>query len=348
MAWETPAGDDEWGTGDVNGGGEWDTTADKPAADAFDDGAEAENGYGGGEESGGGFSGGCFNCGEEGYSSKSSCSFCPPYFANSLLTSHGKAGCPNLPKPRPCFNCGEEGHTKAECTNAAVPREFTGTCRLCDEQGHRASDCPTAPPKHCNNCKEEGKRLSSPLETCTEADSDPGHSILECKNPRKIERNDVEDVEAEVAWAALIKQSEEGDYDDMKEEAMKYIKASPDATYVQLEKAFRAQNIPLYLIAIEKELAKTYTNMDLQGNLDRKYTVSWRKSPKHTRPKEKDSWPPTPEENLERLADAGEAVDRGIPLCSRCSELGHIWKHCSQEAGENNRVVVQCFNCNEM
>ncbi|KAI9643994.1 hypothetical protein NHQ30_007346 [Ciborinia camelliae] len=325
MSWETAAGADEWGSGAVaatSGGTEWDTPAatssEQPAADAFNDAAEAENGYGGGygggEEAGGGgggggFSGGCFNCGEEG---------------------HGKAECPNPPKARPCFNCGEEGHTKAECTNPAVAREFTGTCRICEQQGHRASDCPSAPPKLCNNCKEEG------------------HSILECKNPRKIERNDIEDVAAEVAWENLVKQSEEGDFDDMKDEAMKYIKASPDATYPQLEKAFRNQNIPIYLIAMEKELTQTFTNMDLQGNLDRKYSVSWRKSSKHSRPKEKENWPATPEENLERLADAGEPVDRGVPLCSRCSELGHISKHCTEEAGESERVQVQCFNCNEV
>lgn len=323
MSWGVPAGGDDWGSGGAvatngGGGGDWDTPAvgssEKYGGDAFNDGAEAENdyGYGGGEETGdggGGFSGACFNCGQEG---------------------HSKAECPEPPKARPCFNCSEEGHTKAECTNPAVPREFSGTCRICEQQGHRASDCPSAPPKLCNNCKEEG------------------HSILECKNPRKIERNDVEDVAAEVAWENLIKQSQEGDFDDMKDEVMKYIKASPDATYVQLEKAFRSQNIPIYLIATEKELTQTFTNMDLQGNLDRKYTISWRKSSKHSRPKEKENWPATPEENLERLADAGEPVDRGVPLCSRCSELGHISKHCTQEVGESERVQVQCFNCSEM
>ncbi|KAM3082621.1 hypothetical protein ACMFMF_002278 [Clarireedia jacksonii] len=245
---------------------------------------------------------------------------------------HSKAESPEPPKSRPCYNCGEEGHMKSECTNPSVVREFTGTCRLCEQQGHRASECPTAPPKLCNNCKEEG------------------HSILECKNPRKIERNDIEDVAAEVAWANLIKASkdDDSDFDDLKDELMKYIKASPDATYVQLESAFRAQNIPIYLIAIEKELAPTFTNMDLQGNLDRQYTVSYRKSPKHSRPKEKDAWPASPEENLERLANAGEAVDRGVPLCSRCGELGHISKRCSEVANESERVVVQCYNCNEI
>ncbi|PQE25334.1 hypothetical protein CJF30_00000052 [Rutstroemia sp. NJR-2017a BBW] len=248
------------------------------------------------------------------------------------VNGHDGGECLEPPTSRPCFNCGEEGHMKSECTNPPVAREFTGTCRLCEQQGHRAAECPTAPPKLCNNCKEEG------------------HSILECKNPRKIERNDIEDVAAEVAWDNLIKASkdDESDFDDLKDELMKYIKASPDATYVQLESAFRAQNIPIYLIAIEKELAPTFTNMDLQGNLDRKYTVSFRKSPKHSRPKEKDAWPATPEENLERLANAGEAVDRGVPLCSRCGELGHTSKRCSEEANESERVVVQCYNCNEI
>lgn len=79
------------------------------------------------------------------------------YFANSLSVSHSKAECAQPPKARPCYNCGEEGHTKAECTNPAVAREFTGTCRLCEQSGHRASECPSAPPKLCNNCKEEGR-----------------------------------------------------------------------------------------------------------------------------------------------------------------------------------------------
>lgn len=129
---------------------------------------------------------------------------------------------------------------------------------------------------------------------------------------------------------------------------MKYIKATPDATYVDLEKAFRNQGLNLYLIALEKELAMTYTNMDLQGNLDKTYTVSWRKSAKHARPKEKEGWP-TPEENLVRLDDAGEPVDRGVPKCSNCDQLGHISKSCPEEKQENSdRAQVKCFNCEEV
>lgn len=137
--------------------------------------------------------------------------------------------------------------------------------------------------------------------------------------------------------------------DDMKIALNKYIKATPDATYVLLEKAFRQQNIPLYIIAYKKELLTTYVNMDLQGNLKKTYTISYRKTPRHSRPKEKEYWPETPEENLERLADAGEPVDVGVSVCNRCNELGHASKQCAEEYVENaDKVEVKCFNCDQV
>lgn len=72
---------------------------------------------------------------------------------------------------------------------------------------------------------------------------------------------------------------------------------------------------------MEKELAITYTNMDFQGNLDKKYTVTWRWSNKTQRPKEADYFPTSPEENMERLEDAGEPIDRGVPKCGNCGKF---------------------------
>lgn len=133
--------------------------------------------------------------------------------------------------------------------------------------------------------------------------------------------------------------------DEMRDAIFEYVKATPDATLVQLERAFRSQTINVYLIALEKDLASTYCNMDLQGFLNKKYTVSLRLSPRVQRPKEKDSWPATPEENLQRLRDAGFPVDRGIMKCNNCSELGHGSRACKEEKQEPERVVVTCFNC---
>src|SRR4051794_39640907 len=115
-----------------------------------------------------------------------------------------------------------------------------------------------------------------------------GHNAAECENARANLYAEVPDVPAEQAWTAMTAASVERDLDDFKEELLKYIKATPDATYVQLESAFRTHNFTVYLIGIEKELAPTYTNMDLQGNLGKKYSVSFRFSDKHQRPKEKE------------------------------------------------------------
>ncbi|TVY80499.1 ATP-dependent RNA helicase glh-4, partial [Lachnellula suecica] len=308
-----------WDTGATGGGEEWNSgSAAEPAGgDDFAggdtngfNGDAGDGGDGGGNGGGGGFSGTCFNCGGEG---------------------HSKAECPEPPKPRPCFNCGEDGHNKADCTNEKVEREFTGTCRLCELPGHRAADCPTAPPKRCNNCQQDG------------------HEAFTCEAPRKLDYSHVEDVPAEKAWEEIQKAVEERDIDDIKEAAQKYFKACPETTYVDMEKGFRAQELGVYLIALEKELAITYTNVDLQGNLEKKYTVNWRLSEKPGRPKEAEGWPATPEENLERLADAGVPVDRGVPKCGNCNLLGHTFRSCPEEKMENaDRAVVQCFNCSEL
>lgn len=126
----------------------------------------------------------------------------------------------------------------------------------------------------------------------------------------------------DVAWAELKQAVKDKDLDDIQEALAKYIKAIPEMTYVSLEQAFRNQDLGVYVIALERELSQTYTNMDLQGNLDRTYTISYRLSDKPKRPKEAEGWPTSAEKNMERLKDAGEPMDRGVPLCGNCEQLG--------------------------
>jgi hypothetical protein len=133
-------------------------------------------------------------------------------------------------------------HTKAECTNEAVAREFTGTCRVCEQQGHRAADCPNRPPEKCTNCFEEG------------------HGAVECKNPRKIDRSKLPELEPNTAWDKIKDAAADRDLEDVKDAAQVFFKAVPDTTYPQLEKAFRSHKLGIYLIAIEKELQPTFTN----------------------------------------------------------------------------------------
>jgi hypothetical protein len=170
-----------------------------------------------------------------------------------------------------------------------------------------------------------------------------------CVEARKVDRSQYPDISPDEAWERIVTAVKERELDDVKEAVQTYVKATPDTTYVQLEEAFRSQDVGLWLIAIEKPLlAITMTNMDLQGNKDKKYTVTYRFSPTAPRPREREVWPKSTEENLERLKDAGEVVDRGIPKCSNCNELGHIRKSCPEEKREPDTVTVaKCHNCGE-
>lgn len=141
----------------------------------------------------------------------------------------------------------------------------------------------------------------------------------------------------------------ERDIDDIKEKVQIYIKAQPETTFPELEKALRSQGYGLYLIPLERaNLSITLTNMDLQGTLNKKYTVNYRLSDKPRRATEKEGWPENHEEVMERLADAGDVVPCGLPKCMRCNELGHTSRDCTEEETENaDRAVVKCYNCEE-
>lgn len=152
----------------------------------------------------------------------------------------------------------------------------------------------------------------------------------------------------EEAWKLLETAIGERDIDEIKEKIQIYVKAQPETTFPELEKALRSQGYVLYLIPLERtNLAVTLTNMDLQGNLGKNYTVNYRLSDKPRRQTEKEGWPETHDEVLERLADAGDVVPCGLPKCMRCNEIGHVARDCTQDKVENDRVIVKCFNCGE-
>ena len=94
-----------------------------------------------------------------------------------------------------------------------------------------------------------------------------------------------------IAWAEIEQAVKDQDVDAFKVALAKYVKGVPNLTYGILEKLLRGQGLGIYVIALQRELSQTYTNMDLQGNLDRTYTISYRWSPKPKRPKENQAWP---------------------------------------------------------
>lgn len=277
---------------------------------------------------------------------------------------HMHRDCPSAPPPR-CGNCRKEGHYIDDCPDPLVCPRCQGShkvkdctepmkCRHCEGE-HMAKECPTYVPT-CNNCGETGRYMplninSLPLQTSIRLANQiwsAEHTINECKNPRKIDRSHLPDMSIEEAWKLLEQAINERDMDEVKEKIQIYLKAQPTITFVDLEMALRSQGYGLYLIPLAKaHLAVSFTNMDLQGNLGKKYTVNYRFSDKPRRQTEKDGWPKDHDEIMARLADAGDVVPRGKPKCSNCSELGHIFKNCPQDKMEADRVVVMCYNCGE-
>jgi hypothetical protein len=97
------------------------------------------------------------------------------------------------------------------------------------------------------------------------------------------------------------------------------VKAVPDMTYVQLEKEFRERDYNVYLIAMEKDIEATQTIVNIQGKIGCKFAVFYFLSDKPSRPNMKERWPKSPEENLERLEDAGVPMDSGVVKCNNVS-----------------------------
>ncbi|KAJ5779660.1 transcriptional regulator family: Zinc finger CCHC-type [Penicillium paradoxum] len=281
---------------------------------------------GGGGERFGGDDRTCYNCGQPG---------------------HNKADCTEPRKMGACFNCGEEGHSKAECPK---PRVFKGTCRLCEKEGHPAIDCPERPPDVCKNCLAQG------------------HKTIECTGNRKFDLNFVADKLPHEAWAAMKKASDERDLDDFREVYMIYTyvasfelwltslqtlkiysKAVPHATWADIENKMRDDGFNIYIIAMEAEVDDVMSLIDLQGVLDRQFSIGFFFSPKASRAHLRERWPSSPEENLERMNNAGIPYERRIPKCTNCGQLGHIARSCKEERQDNNdRVEIKCSNCDQV
>ncbi|CAK7274266.1 hypothetical protein SEPCBS119000_006082 [Sporothrix epigloea] len=176
---------------------------------------------------------------------------------------------------------------------------------------------------------------------------EPGHRAIECKSARKIMHDAIPTESPDTALEMLRTAAAKREIDDVKAAFLMYVKACPEVTYPVMEQMFRHEKIGVYLIALERtDGSVTLTNMDLQGNLDRKYTVTMRFNNQPSRPREKAVWPVTVEENIKRLADAGELVARGIPQCNNCHELGHSMRSCPNERIERkDQVTVACQNC---
>ena len=102
-----------------------------------------------------------------------------------------------------------------------------------------------------------------------------------------------------------------------------------------------------HLIAKQQEIADTQTIVNLQGQRDQKYVVSFQFQAKPRRKKFAEGWPETPEDNIVRLAEAGFVMDGLVTKCHNCDQLGHSAKACPEEKVEREKLAILCVNCNE-
>lgn len=125
-----------------------------------------------------------------------------------------------------------------------------------------------------------------------------------------------------------------------------YARAYPELTFEEVEKTFREDGMNTYLVAKKQEVSDTHTIVNLQGQIDQQYAVSIQFSPKPRRAKFAEGWPESPEDNFTRLAEAGFIMDRMVPKCSNCSQMGHNMRACPEEKQEKEKLVITCANCN--
>ncbi|KAG6016922.1 hypothetical protein E4U43_002732 [Claviceps pusilla] len=167
-----------------------------------------------------------------------------------------------------------------------------------------------------------------------------GHMRKNCENSRVVNRDHIADVNPDEALAKIKIAARERDVDDVKEAVQEYVKSvGGDVNYHQLQTMFIDEAVNLWLIATERQLVNVFTNMDLQGNTGKKYSISYRFSEKPERPREIEGWPKSREEILDRLEDAGEIVDSGHRRCHNCATspehaaLQHLLSRLMTDAG---------------
>ena len=158
------------------------------------------------------------------------------------------------------------------------------------------------------------------------------------------------EVESEEAWEQLKKADVTKDIDDIREAFEIYCRNTPTAELQAIEQRLRAEEMNLHLVAMEKELPSNKTNVDLQNNMDRTYSVVLQLSARSKRSKQMTSMlASSAEENFARLADCGFIVKSPIPVCFKCSCKGHRSAECTSDIipEQSRKVIIICSNCGE-
>ena len=163
--------------------------------------------------------------------------------------------------------------------------------------------------------------------------------------PPRLRRAEMEEVEEAAALQKIHEAVGERDA-ALAREGVEQFGKSRGMSLKAIQEYLYENNVGLFLIGMETELLKQYTNIDLEGNKDKKYTVSCRFAETAQRPRERDQWPKGKDEILARLDDAGFKGESRAIICRRCEEEGHLAKDCTIER-TNEAPKISCYNCGE-
>ncbi|EWC48845.1 hypothetical protein DRE_00150 [Drechslerella stenobrocha 248] len=176
--------------------------------------------------------------------------------------------------------------------------------------------------------------------------------------PRKLRTDGeeplcAEEEDIEIAWGVMKKAGDDKDLDAFKEGFFKYTKMQPESKLADLQVAFKNDGFGYNLVAVKKEITNSQTIVDLQGNLNKEFVVTFQSSLKGRRSRFATSnagrFPENDDENFKRLGNAGFVQESFIPWCGNCKQRGHDTRSCPQEfvPRENEAPSVKCVNCGQ-
>ncbi|KAF3173722.1 hypothetical protein EYR41_004520 [Orbilia oligospora] len=267
---------------------------------------------------------------------------------------HFAAECPN----QKCSCCGQKGHSASKCP--------TPKCNICNTEGHIPFECPQKDNQACRHCGETGHmfkecpvRANEPCRNCQQL----GHRAAECTNQRKMQfggadlEGEVEDKDQkiEACWNNMDQASKDRDLDAFKDAFFKYVALCPDSTFPTLQNAFKEEGKFAYgLVAIKKDITGTQVIVDLQGNMNKKFVVTFQTSVKGRRTKgaakDPERFPVDDNDNMSRLENAGFVQESYVPWCYNCKETGHVSRACPQERqarDPSDIPSIKCVNCDQ-
>ncbi|TPX57801.1 hypothetical protein PhCBS80983_g03575 [Powellomyces hirtus] len=260
------------------------------------------------------------------------------------------------PDTRPCHNCGEVGHQKSECTAPRKPREGE-TCRRCESTEHVFKDCPL------KDTPKEGQ-------VCYDCGSNE-HFPRDCPTRRHDERQKASAEELHTLWEKVVVADRSGDFDDVKQALLSYIKNDPDLTWPELEEKLRTENLKTHIIAEGPRVlppSKELADNQRQGN--KMYEAIFVRNARVLRQKlrtKNENEEEAINQNKEHLKDAGLIRERlredgkyHVPewamsrltteqqymaqnKCLRCGEDDHKTKDCKKEKEVDEKKQQKCF-----